>query len=257
MSSLSDVTILVTSFLRFGYLEGCLEGIERNLRECDVVTVDDSGPSKEFEQLAHDSIYRDGNQFWFMDFDSGLSAKRNLGVKAVCTKYVLLGCDDFDFSTKEAREGIEKMVKVLDENPNTLDLVAGRVNNQPYEGFLEYVHGEYIKETRLNTEEVFGGDMSWKRCDLTVNYFLARTEILKRFPWDETITPIGGEHGDFFLTLKENRRRVAWVRGVNVNTFPHDPSKIDPRYPELRARAVTHGHRIFMEKRNIKQYIGF
>jgi hypothetical protein len=43
VSTLHDVTILITSFLRPGYLRDCLAGIRRNLPECKVIVVDDGG----------------------------------------------------------------------------------------------------------------------------------------------------------------------------------------------------------------------
>ena len=242
MSSLADTTILITSFLRPGCLAQCIAGIAANLPECDCLVVDDGDLDGE-----HFFRLRPG-RFISLPFDSGLPAKRNAGVNAATTNYVLLGCDDFVFDAK-ARLGVEFMIEELDLNPD-LDLVGGRVDGRPYEGFLEYVPGEYIKETRLEAVDYF------HECDLTVNYFLARTEVLKNFPWPEEMK-IGGEHVCFFLDLKLAGRRVAWLKGANINTQPYDPSKQDPRYPEFRARARTLGHPLMKKRYGIKHYIGF
>jgi hypothetical protein len=130
------ISILVTSFLRPGYLKDCLAGIEKNLSECEVIVVDDSGPQHFDDQTER--------RFIRLPFDSGLSAKRNAGVKACATKYLLMGSDDLDFSTVEARAGIEQLLRVLDEHP-TVDVAGGHHNNQQYEGFLEIVPGSYIR----------------------------------------------------------------------------------------------------------------
>jgi hypothetical protein len=198
-----------------------------------------------------------------LPFDSGLSTKRNAGVRACQTKYLLLGADDFDFSTKEAREGILKMVGWLDaygpDNPNIksrmyIDVVGGRVDDKPYEGFLEYVPGEYIKETRLDTSGEM--DDSASVCDLTVNYFLGRTEVMKQFPWPEEMK-IGGEHVCFFLDLKLAGRKVCWVKGANITTLKLGPEAQHPDYAKYRARAKTLGHPLMLKRYNIKEYIGF
>jgi GT2 family glycosyltransferase len=251
-ATLSDVTILITSFLRPGYLQECLAGIRRNLPECKVIVIDDSGD----QQPGHCV----GVHLVQLPFDSGLSAKRNAGVKACTTKYLLMGSDDFDFSTAEARAGIQKLVRVLEEHPD-VDVAGGHHNNQRYEGFLEFVAGSHIKETRLfANQQATVPSLSQKhkvyKVDLIVNYFLARRESIRGIPWDERMK-IGGEHGDWFLTLKETGKTVVWVDGVNINELPRDRNKEHPDYGRYRARAVSLGHRIFLEKRGIQYYFGF
>ena len=251
---LHEVSILITSFLRPGYLKECLAGIEKNLPECKVIVVDDSGG----EDLGSGADRR----FISLPFDSGLSAKRNAGVKACTTSYLLMGSDDFDFGTGEARAGIEKLVRVLEEHPS-VDVAGGHHNNQPYEGFLELMPGSYIKETRLfssNDQPRRASSLSNEyevyKVDLIVNYFLARTQSIRLFPWDERMK-IGGEHGDWFLTLKDAGKMVVWMPGVNINELPRDRSKEHPDYGRYRGRALSLGHKIFLDKRGIKHYFGF
>ena len=234
--NMSDVTILVTSFLRPGCLAECMASIKLWLPDCKVIVIDDGDLPL--------ALPDPGNCDWSLirlPFDSGLSAKRNAGVKAATTKYVLLGCDDFYFFDA-ARKGIELLIDALGlfgpDNlrvRNSVVLASGRVDDNPYEGFLEYKKGEYIKETRADvSSSVHEGDC--QLVDLTVNYFLARTEALKQFPWPEEMK-IGGEHVCLFLDLKLAGKNVAWVKGVNVTTQLYDPSKQDPRYAQFRARA--------------------
>lgn len=255
--SLSDVTILTTTFLRDGCLLECLKRIRKNLPEVHNVVVDDGYPSDD-KQHAVCALRGWNDDYVLLPFDSGLPAKRNAGAKEVRTKYLLMGCDDFDFSISEARTGIEKLVTVLDNNPN-IDVASGRRGYEPYEGFLEIIPGQYIKETRLSCPNKSGKYEGWTKefykVDLTVNYFLARTEVVRMFPWDERMK-IGGEHGDWFLDLKEASRHVVWVPGVNINEF-QVPQGIHQDYNRYRSRAVSLGHRIFLEKRGVKDYKGF
>jgi hypothetical protein len=212
-----------------------LAGIKANLPEVTVVVVDDGGAT--------------GDGIISLPFDSGLSAKRNTGVAATKTKYILMGSDDFDFSTEEARRGIMRLLSVLEANFR-IDVAGGHVNGDIYEGDLIVAPGQYIAQTKLVPSET-----GITPCDLVVNYFLARTESIRPYPWDARMK-IGGEHGDWFLTLKENGLRVVAVSGVNITTLPYDRSKEDPRYGDFRGRASTLGHVIFLRKRGVVQFYG-
>lgn len=247
MSSISDVTILVTSFLRPAYLATCMAGISKNLPECSLVVADDS--DIEVPKPFGAPLWK----FVSLPFDSGLAAKRNAAVREIRTPYTLLGCDDFDFSPPAVRFGIMRLAYYLDTQDDIV-LAGGRVDNRPYEGILEYVPGHYIKEYRLDVSRLNYGDAA--TCDLTVNYFLARTDVLRKFPWPDAMK-IGGEHVCLFLDLKMARKKVVFVKGVNINTQSFDPEKQDPRYAEYRARARDLGHRLMMARYNIREYRGF
>lgn len=244
----SDITILITTFLRPGYLRECLRGIRVNLPECDIAIACDDDVTH-VPPDAHVSFVR-------LPFDRGLCAKRNAAVKlAHWTKYCLLGCDDFDFSTPAAREGIFKMKRVLEEHPD-VDVVVGTYNGKRYEGDLEYVPGEYIREHLLRGLPYCLKPYPIWKIDIGVNYFLARTRVLEEVPWDESIRPIGGEHGDWFLSMKEAGKSVVFIKDCHITTLPDHPEWRDPLYPMFRRRAY-YGHEIFLKKRNIKNYYGF
>jgi glycosyltransferase involved in cell wall biosynthesis len=250
---LSDITIIIPTFHRRGYLADCLQGISNNLPECEVVVVSDDGVIPQTEN----EIY--------LPYDSGLTAKRNAGVTNASTSYCLIGSDDFDFSRKEVRQGLIEMEIALDCYPH-IDVVAGRVNNRPYEGYFSAVEGEYIKEWRLEVKNTwpFSGHRTrnvdihhmWQ-VDIAVNYFLARTKVLREVPWDEKIFPIGGEHADWFLDMKAANKTVVVMPYANITTQPYDASKQHPLYKQYRNRAFSTGHQLMMEKRGIKKYYGF
>lgn len=253
--SLSDVSIIIPTFLRRAHLLRAFDGLQANASQAEVViSCDDDLSGK---------LY--GARKWVsLPFDSGLTVKRNAAVKISTRKYILCGCDDFDF-TQEAIDGIHILTQVLDECPN-VDIAVGRVNNIRYEGFLEWKAGEYIREHYLvpgaddrngwNVPIALKPHVQWS-IDIGINYFLARREVLEQFPWDENIRPIGGEHGDFFLTLKFARKRVVWVPGVNIHTINLPYEMQDSRYAQYRRRAFLTGHRIFLDKWGVKRYIGF
>src|SRR5581483_2609476 len=114
MSNLSDITILITSFLRPGYLLDCVQGIRLQMPDAQILIVDDS--DDRVNPMPYLTV--PNCEFVMMPFDAGLSAKRNRGVQQCTTKYLLMGSDDFDFSTHEAKAGVLKLLKVLDEHPD-------------------------------------------------------------------------------------------------------------------------------------------
>jgi len=246
---LDDVTIAVTSFLRHGCLRACLKGIAANLPECEVAVVDDSDTdlcADAAEEWTYEGCIR-------LPFDSGLTAKRNAAVRACQTRYWFCGADDFDFSTGGFRGGLIAAADLLDSHPE-IDLVGGRVDGRPYESNLEYdAQANVIREHRLVPD-----GSPYQKCDLVVNAFLARTATLREVPWDEDVSPIGGEHGQFFWHMKKAGKTTVWLPGWNINTLSLGcgPDVQDPRYGNFRRRAVTAGHAIMLRKEGIKDWIG-
>ncbi len=242
---LGDITVAVTSFLRWGYLERCLNEVHRFLHECPVIVADCSDTDKCAKVAA-------GNEYIQLPFDSGLSRMRNAIVQNARTPYLLLFCDDFSAASRGCRSGVLKMLDVLERNPD-IALAGGRVNSFPYEAFLEYVPGEHIRETRM----IDDGHSDIQPCDLTVNYFLARTEVLKQFPWP-TECIIGGEHVCLFLDLKMGGKKVCWARDANIRTLSlgEGPEAQDPRYRSFRNRAYDLGHQAMMRRYGIGEYLG-
>lgn len=295
MSTLADISIAIPSFLRLGYLFECLRHIMRTLPECQVIVADDSieNPSVilDYQPIAHIFATAPLRQFLHtascvtiensvekkvvpvlrLPFDSGLPAKRNAIVSACQTKYLLLFCDDFK-ADAECRAGVLRLIEVLDQW-SYVALATGRVDNREYEASLDYSHGSFIREIRSrlpmgwNQPLTSNGRPAWHPIDLAANYFLARTEVLKQFPWPEEMK-IGGEHVCLFLDLKlaDSRRdipsgyhsvtKVVSVAGVNVKTMTLGPEAKDPRYDAFRGRAYELGHAAMKRRYNIQQYIG-
>jgi hypothetical protein len=191
-------------------------------------------------------------QWVWLPFDSGLTPKRNAGVRACETPYFFCGADDFDFATKGFREGLERAIGLLDTHPE-IDLVGGRVDGNPYESNLVHDTKEnVIREIRL----VPDGSL-WQRCDLVVNSFVARASTLREVPWDEDVRPIGGEHGQFFWHMKKAGKVTVWLPGWSIDTLKlGGGSDIkDPRYDGFRRRAVAAGHAIMLRKEGIRDWV--
>ncbi|VVB52770.1 Uncharacterised protein [uncultured archaeon] len=234
---MSDVTIGVTAFLRYPRLVQALKGIAHFFPECQSIVASDG--NENIPSHKGTSIH--------MVFDSGLCAKRNAIVGCTKTKYLLMCSDDYEFAS--ARSGVEKMKAVLDRHA-ALDVAGGRVNGRLYEGFLDYHPGSHIREIRLR--ENYNYNVEFYRCDITANYFLARTNRL--LPWPEELK-IGGEHAYWFLKMKQAGALTCYVPDANIDTQQHAETP-DPAYVAYRRRAYE-GHRRMKEMLDIKTYVDF
>lgn len=257
MHKLNNVSVLIKTFLRDGYLLETVAALRAKLPEVQILVVDDGLVTKEKENL-YASLEAGGHCVKQVPFDSGFGFKSNVGVFMCERDYLLIGSDDFDFRPDSVRAGIEKLVTVLDEEPS-LSIVSGRVRNNPYEGLLT-VENWRVTEKRVS--------LDWKMrtksgihfvpCDLTVNYSLIRRDILglNKIHWDDEVKIGGGEHGAFFFDVKMAGHKVAYVPGVDINEQPYDMSKMDSRYPSMRARARQPQRPCFV-KRGIREYVCF
>jgi hypothetical protein len=145
--------------------------------------------------------------------------------------------DDFVF---DEHTRIERPREILEEA--AVDLVAGNIiedgNVVTYDGLLR-VHDGCLEAYPGEHSTIKGARL----VDLTVNFFLARTELLLNVLWDEHLKV--GEHLDFFLRAK-NIMRCAHTAEVTVG---HQPVRND-HYNKFRNRAVQYMLN-FMDKHDL------
>ncbi|XP_065133599.1 beta-1,4 N-acetylgalactosaminyltransferase 2-like isoform X2 [Paramisgurnus dabryanus] len=158
----------------------------------------------------------------------GWFAGRNLAVSQVTTKYFLWVDDDFVF-LNDTR--IERFVEVMEAVPE-LDVVGGQVERNPFAFTLNYEEG--------NSEE--GGCISrfrgsyaplpgFKGCffvDGVVNYFLGRTDAVRKVGFDPFLKRVG--HSEFFIDgLGE--LLVVTCQGLRIG---HQKKTNAPKYEKYR-----------------------
>ena len=245
---LDRVSILLKTFLRDGYLNACVNGIQKQMPEAKIVIVDDG-----FEQHGKIAWYsrlrNQGHTCLWLPFDSGFGAKGNKAIASFDRDYVLIACDDFNFEGVETRNGIVKLMNTLDTHPE-IGVASGRVNKQAYEGFFRQ-DGTTITETKLIPS---GNDFDI--VDLTVNYCMVRRSLFDAgLHWCPE-WKIGGDHYVWFKMLKDMGVKVAWVSGVNVPTLPDVFQWRLPQYMTLRGRAINALPSMFKQQ-GIEQYVGF
>jgi hypothetical protein len=249
MPDLSKISILIRTFLRDAHLFASVNGILKTMPEAKVIIADD-GRASEMKSGFYARLRRAGHAVIEMSFDAGFGAKSNAAIRALDRPYLLIGSDDFDFSPRSVREGIEELVRMLDLMPE-ISIASGRVNNAPYEGIL-HDYGDRIVEERIPKAPL--GCVA----DLTVNYSLIRREILgfgeRQVHWDDDVKIGGGEHGAFFVDVKRAGHRVIYVNGVNIDEIRGIP--VSAEYMAFRARA-RRPERPCFAKRGIREYVLF
>ena len=182
-------------------------------------------------------------------FDSGFGFKSNVIARNLTTPYLLIGSDDFDFSSTSVREGIKKLYKVLAENPD-IYIASGRVNERQYE-FNLIDEGDTITEVPVS---IPSPAPEFVPCDLTVNFSLMRKEVFDKVLWFEGKVRIGGgEHGAQFVKYKRVGFKTVYIPTVNIN---EQTIRVSDEYKKYRNRALNLERPCFDEIGVVKYVLG-
>jgi GT2 family glycosyltransferase len=247
MLNLSDVSILLKTFLRDDKLFNSISAIRKNTPEIHMIIVDD-GESKEKDEI-YEGLIKEGHAVIVLPFDSGFGRKSNVGIKSLVRSLLLVSSDDFNHGPSSFKVGVERMVEVLNKNPE-LSIVSGRLANRgqyefhllekdgviteyPIRHFLTQYHDGYVP------------------CDVTVNYSLIRKEVFEKVHFDDEEIIGEGGHGAFFYDVKKSGFKVGWIPGVEIS---EQIGRDSDRYRQFRARAHNPSRKCF-EKRNIRKWV--
>lgn len=236
-----DVCVMIKTFLRDGLLLKTIKGTEQNMPGARMIIVDD-GRDSAIKITEYARLRRLGHTCVWMPFDSGFGAKSNYAIPYMDRKYTLIASDDFVFD-KEAAEGVLRMIRVL-ESDGDFDVVSGRVDGIPYEGFLRYTKRPDglldVMAERLDTSPdscfYMVNDIRYWPVGHTVNYNLCRRGVFDHAKWDERFK-IGGDHARFYEQINAAGMRVAYVEGVNIRQARPEPGDVHPDYGMCRGRA--------------------
>lgn len=195
---LADITAVVKTFERPRMLERLLRSIPRVHPSLKVIVVDDS---KHPAEAPGATLIR-------LPFDQGISAGRQAGLDAVETSRLLMLDDDYVFY-----RGTDLLAAsaVLDQHPE-IDLVGGAVVHMPLHTVTDYGRFHALSDATptFPVGHVIGGRPVRSK---TANFFLARTDSLRRVGWRPNLKR--AEHHDFFVRafglltcVEEPRMRV-------------------------------------------------
>ncbi|XP_065108832.1 beta-1,4 N-acetylgalactosaminyltransferase 2-like isoform X2 [Paramisgurnus dabryanus] len=184
----SKVTITTKTFLRYNKLKVLINSIRKVYPKIKIIIADDS-PKPE-------NLFGDNIEQYIMPPAQGWFAGRNLAVSQVTTKFFLWVDDDFEFMD-ETR--IESFVEIMEANPE-LDVVGGAVSGEQYYFSLEYVEndeGGCLRRFQGRHHKPLPGFDGCFFVDVIVNFFLARTDAVRRVGFDPFLKKVG--HTEFFI----------------------------------------------------------
>lgn len=187
----SQVTILTKTFLRYKELNVLIKSIRKFYPKIKIIVADDS--------LNPESVSGDNIEHYIMPPAQGWFAGRNLAVSQLTTKYFLWVDDDFEF-LDETR--IESFVEIMEAVPD-LDVIGGEVSGDPFYFLLEYDEGGEqggggcLRRIRGEFHQPLSGYDGCHLVDGVTNYFLARTETVRRIGFDPFLKRLG--HTEFFI----------------------------------------------------------
>lgn len=199
-----DVTAIIKTFLRDDCLFDCVESLRKQYPDMPVIVADDGRESVEREnRLEALGVER----YIQLPFDSGLCAGRNAMLSHVSTPYFLLGDDDFYYSHNAKLENLRSLMEVADIAGGTL-LQNGILRN--YEcNFVPLPDGAMWYQ-EIERAYALHRDVRYTPSDLTLNFFIGKTDRVRAMGgWDENIK-ISFEHEDFFLMVKKAGLKVVY-----------------------------------------------
>lgn len=251
---MKNVTAVIISFLRQEYARACITSLKTQHPDIKLLVAENGEYDHEFAGF----VKSHGGRYLVMPFDSGVCYARNRLVEQVDTEYVLVGDDDF-FYTPDT--GADKMLKFLQKN-KTKNLIGGRINEngeiRNYQGFIDFEkdHLVYRMFDETDCKKDRSSKLRYHDADITFNFFIARTEIVKRIKWDEQIK-VAYEHSDWFISLKK-----AGIGGIVytpdvivIHKPPHVNVSRRVEYKKYRHRKEDRFR--FFEKHGIEYTIGF
>ncbi|ROL54663.1 Beta-1,4 N-acetylgalactosaminyltransferase 2 [Anabarilius grahami] len=209
----SQVTVLIKAFLRYKELRVLIDSIRRLYPKIKIIVADDS--------LNPEKVVGDNVEQYIMPPAQGWFAGRNLAVSQVTTKYFLWVDDDFVF-LNETR--IESFVNIMEAAPE-LDVVGGQVEGNQFFFKLQYEEGSSEEGgciTRVTrTHAPLPGFDGCFFADGVVNYFLGRTEAVRRVGFDPFLKRVA--HTEFFVDGLGDLL-VVTCKGLKIGHQKHGPT---------------------------------
>ncbi|CAM4393404.1 unnamed protein product [Leuciscus chuanchicus] len=207
----SQVTIITKTFLRYKELNVLIQSIRKFYPNIKIIVADDS--------LKPENVSGNNIEHYIMPPAQGWFAGRNLALSQVRTKYFLWVDDDYLF-LKETR--VESFVEIMEAIPE-LDVLGGEVSGEQFHFILEYDEGDEeeggcLKRINGGFHQPLSGYNECVLVDGVVNYFLARTEAVRRIGFDPFLKRVG--HTEFFIDAL-GKLLVASCKGLSIGHQTH------------------------------------
>ncbi len=218
------VTLLVRSFERPKLLRRLLASLSRHCPGSRVLVVDDSE-----RQPKIDPGLRLDLELVRLPFDSGVSAGRQAGLDRITTEFfVNLDDDTVAYGETSILEALRLLAR-----ESQLDLIGGRLVHLPWMRQVDYSREGEIslgeRSVLKHGTEVEGfGDEVLTVCDKVENFFVARTDSVRKVGWDSRLKRL--DHADFFVRAKG---KLVSVDNPRLRVL-HAPNPFDRHYAVFR-----------------------
>jgi GT2 family glycosyltransferase len=244
MSVANQITAVIKTFERPDKLHKLVKSIRQYYPHLLIIIIDDS-------RVPSTQAWDNHCQYIFTEYDIGLSEGRNRGVALVDTPYTLLLDDDFQFTKKTK---IEKFLKILDSTK--FDLIGGDVVDfgiltRFFRGYLKIENFHLYLENEPNPIKLEG----LPKYDFVINFFLARTSLLRDHPWDPDLKI--REHEVFFWRLKQSGANITFTDTVKIDHFPGTSADgHSEQYFNNRVLNVPTYHQLACLKLGVLNFVG-
>lgn len=233
-----EVTVVVTTFLRYDCLRRLLFSLSAYYPELPVIVVDQSGDQNRRGSYEWCRSHPQIAGWIDLPYDTGLAECRNAGVQAVPGRLLWLLDDDFIISRET---DLQAAIDVLNAESDAA-LVAGMLREQSR---VQHwcadiaVSGNSVTATPLAAQyEYTDSGVPYKRSDRYLNFFVARKDLL--LPWNPAYK-IRGEHRMHVAAMKQAGRHCYFTPRL---VALHDRTTESTEYEGLRRRKqfsdVTH-----------------
>ncbi|XP_043085707.1 beta-1,4 N-acetylgalactosaminyltransferase 2-like [Puntigrus tetrazona] len=217
----SQVTITTKTFLRYDELNILIKSIRQFYPKIKIIIADDS-----LEPL---NLTGDNLEHYIMPPAQGWFAGRNLAISQVTTKYFLWVDDDYIFNNGTR---IESFVEIMEKVPE-LDVVGGAVGQDQFFFRLQYEEGDEeeggcLRRLHRRKLQLVPGLESCIFVDGVVNYFLARTDAVRRVGFDPFLKRVA--HTEFFIDGLGDLL-IASCKGLSVG---HQKKRKQSKYRSFR-----------------------
>jgi hypothetical protein len=220
-----DVGFICVNVLRKEETKACVNSLRAFCPYVKVYIADQDEPCAEMIQFYEQNHV----EYYYLPFDCGLSYARNFLLEKVKEPYLMWGDNDFIFTEQNGINDAKEILTTYDD----IGFVGGavKVNQtiQHYERLLSYDSKNktliYIPLEYTSPDKITFKDMYFYYCDLTFNYVLCKTNVLKdnkHLRWNENLK-VSYEHSikeDTPILIKHNKEiKVIEIQDLMPDCF--------------------------------------
>ncbi|XP_002731223.1 beta-1,4 N-acetylgalactosaminyltransferase 1-like [Saccoglossus kowalevskii] len=221
------VTVITKTFERYEAVHRLVNSVHQLYDKLTIIVADDSEkPVK---------INKPYVKHYTMPYLEGYFAGRNLALSQVTTEYVMYVDDDVFFTSNTK---LESLIEKMEHTNSKVDLVAAAItgyrNNSGHAHLMSIAYsadGMCYQGVRKTRTHQYFPQCQWT--ELSLNVFIARTNVLRSIGFDANTTPFNGGHIEFWIDALGKSQSI-FCRDVSVG---HDDKLIgNEKYELIRSK---------------------